>query len=55
MLRKETRPIDDVGADPLELHSETIDLGLGFHFEREMMQSVWLAAMDRLLRERLAW
>src|SRR6267142_27509 len=54
MLRKQARPIDDVRADPRELRSEAIDLGLGLYFECQMMQSTRLAAMDRLLRETLA-
>jgi hypothetical protein len=54
MLRKQARPIDDLRADPLELRSETIDLGFGLYFERKMMQSARLATMDRLLSERLA-
>src|SRR2546426_12514610 len=52
MLRKQARPIHDVRADPREQRGNRPRLGL--YFERQMMQSTRLAAMDRLLRERLA-
>src|SRR4029453_1810472 len=54
MLRKQARPIDDLRADPLELRSETIDLGFGLYFERKMMQSARLPTMGPLLSERPA-